>query len=203
MKLWLNSQQVKPPRIRQWSRNGSLPSLWRPPLQNPSLTSRNRHSHRQLQWFLPNPFSLLHHRQQILPQKWYQNLHSLWHGLQCQCTGHKHGPNLLKVHKNSNAVVLSTEILSTGWYPGKDKSMLALNCLFRMAVPVFYSVTKEKWKIWPSISCYRVLDHKGHLMTGVITLPSAKRTRMELPVLPSGGICCRWPEKLSGQTSRI
>nr|XP_043635199.1 3-ketoacyl-CoA synthase 5-like [Erigeron canadensis] len=39
--------------------------------------------------------------------------------------------NLLKVHKNSNAVILSTEILSNGWYAGKDKSMMVLNCLFR------------------------------------------------------------------------
>ncbi|KAJ6688673.1 3-KETOACYL-COA SYNTHASE [Salix koriyanagi] len=40
--------------------------------------------------------------------------------------------NLLKVHKNSYAVVLSTEILSTGWYPGHEKSKLLLNCTFRM-----------------------------------------------------------------------
>ncbi|KAL4575909.1 hypothetical protein LXL04_011996 [Taraxacum kok-saghyz] len=39
--------------------------------------------------------------------------------------------NLLKVHKNSNAVILSTEILSNGWYAGKDKSMMVLNCIFR------------------------------------------------------------------------
>ncbi|KAJ6339269.1 hypothetical protein OIU77_007266 [Salix suchowensis] len=42
--------------------------------------------------------------------------------------------NLLKVHKNSYAVVLSTEILSTGWYPGHEKSKLLLNCTFRMGV---------------------------------------------------------------------
>ncbi|CAK8573611.1 unnamed protein product [Lathyrus sativus] len=40
--------------------------------------------------------------------------------------------NLLRVHKNSNAIVLSTEILSSGWYQGKEKSMLLINCLFRM-----------------------------------------------------------------------
>ena len=40
--------------------------------------------------------------------------------------------NLLSVHKNSNAIVLSTEILSTGWYSGNEKSKLLINCLFRM-----------------------------------------------------------------------
>ncbi|XP_076883863.1 3-ketoacyl-CoA synthase 5-like [Bidens hawaiensis] len=40
-------------------------------------------------------------------------------------------PNLLKVHKNSNAVILSTELLSNGWYAGKNRTMMVLNCLFR------------------------------------------------------------------------
>ena len=40
--------------------------------------------------------------------------------------------NLLKTHKNSNAIVLSTEILSTGWYSGHEKPKLLLNCAFRM-----------------------------------------------------------------------
>ncbi|KAL9684077.1 hypothetical protein QQ045_021509 [Rhodiola kirilowii] len=40
--------------------------------------------------------------------------------------------NLLKVHHNKNALILSSEILSTGWYSGDLKPMLLLNCLFRM-----------------------------------------------------------------------
>jgi len=40
--------------------------------------------------------------------------------------------NIFKSLKDSIAVVLSTEILSTGWYPGKEPSMLVINCLFRM-----------------------------------------------------------------------
>lgn len=40
--------------------------------------------------------------------------------------------NLLRIHNNSNAVVLSTEILSTGWYSGHERQKLLLNCLFRM-----------------------------------------------------------------------
>uniref|UniRef100_A0A7N0TCI8 3-ketoacyl-CoA synthase n=1 Tax=Kalanchoe fedtschenkoi TaxID=63787 RepID=A0A7N0TCI8_KALFE len=40
--------------------------------------------------------------------------------------------HLLKVHRNTNALILSSEILSTGWYSGDLKPMLLLNCLFRM-----------------------------------------------------------------------
>ncbi|KAL8151425.1 hypothetical protein V2J09_021233 [Rumex salicifolius] len=40
-------------------------------------------------------------------------------------------PNLLKVHKNSNTVIVSTEMLTTGWYTGKEHSKLGLNCVFR------------------------------------------------------------------------
>ncbi|XP_019199884.1 PREDICTED: 3-ketoacyl-CoA synthase 5-like [Ipomoea nil] len=40
--------------------------------------------------------------------------------------------NIMKTHRRCNAVILSTEILSTGWYPGKEKAFLVLNCIFRM-----------------------------------------------------------------------
>ncbi|GMH07739.1 hypothetical protein Nepgr_009579 [Nepenthes gracilis] len=40
--------------------------------------------------------------------------------------------DLLKVHKNSIAVVVSTESICSGVYRGKIKSMLLPNCLFRM-----------------------------------------------------------------------
>ncbi|GMJ13545.1 3-ketoacyl-CoA synthase 9 [Hibiscus trionum] len=40
--------------------------------------------------------------------------------------------NLLKTSSNSYAVVISTEILSAGWYSGRERSKLLLNCLFRM-----------------------------------------------------------------------
>ncbi|KAJ9554403.1 hypothetical protein OSB04_018448 [Centaurea solstitialis] len=39
--------------------------------------------------------------------------------------------NLLKVHENSNAVILSTENLSSGWYAGRIRWMMVLNCVFR------------------------------------------------------------------------
>ncbi|CAI9096217.1 OLC1v1032305C1 [Oldenlandia corymbosa var. corymbosa] len=40
--------------------------------------------------------------------------------------------DLLQVHSNSNAVVVSTEIITPNVYLGSDRSMLLPNCLFRM-----------------------------------------------------------------------
>ncbi|KAF5800463.1 putative very-long-chain 3-oxoacyl-CoA synthase [Helianthus annuus] len=65
--------------------------------------------------------------------------------------------NLLKVHKNSNAVILSTEILSNGWYAGKDRSMMVLNCLFRSGGAAILITNKTSAK---RISKYRLLYAK-------------------------------------------
>ncbi|KAI3519535.1 hypothetical protein L1887_08733 [Cichorium endivia] len=62
--------------------------------------------------------------------------------------------NLLKVHNNSNAVILSTEILSNGWYAGKDRSMMILNCLFRSGSAAILISNKKSAK---KISKYRLL----------------------------------------------
>ncbi|ERN02947.1 hypothetical protein AMTRI_Chr04g249870 [Amborella trichopoda] len=40
--------------------------------------------------------------------------------------------DLLQVHANAYAVVVSTEIISPNWYAGNQRSMLLPNCLFRM-----------------------------------------------------------------------
>ncbi|TKY49273.1 3-ketoacyl-CoA synthase 21 [Spatholobus suberectus] len=51
------------------------------------------------------------------------------------CTGSENAiglvQQLFKTHKNSFAVVVSTECLSRSWYCGKVKSMMLPNCLFR------------------------------------------------------------------------
>lgn len=39
---------------------------------------------------------------------------------------------LLQVHKNSYALVISTENITLNWYWGNEKSMLLSNCIFRM-----------------------------------------------------------------------
>ncbi|GKE64589.1 3-ketoacyl-CoA synthase 5-like protein [Tanacetum coccineum] len=62
--------------------------------------------------------------------------------------------NLLKIHKNSNAVILSTEILSNGWYSGKDRSMMVLNCLFRSGSAAILISNKASAK---RVSKYKLL----------------------------------------------
>ncbi|XP_010248462.2 PREDICTED: 3-ketoacyl-CoA synthase 6-like [Nelumbo nucifera] len=52
--------------------------------------------------------------------------------------------DLLKVYKNSNAVILSTEILSAGWYPGNERSKLLLNCTFRMGGAAILLTNRNK-----------------------------------------------------------
>ncbi|XP_010025262.1 3-ketoacyl-CoA synthase 6 [Eucalyptus grandis] len=62
--------------------------------------------------------------------------------------------SLLKVHKNSYAVVLSTEILSTGWYSGRERPKLLLNCLFRMGSAAILLTNKPKAK---NVSKYKLV----------------------------------------------
>ena len=77
--------------------------------------------------------------------------------------------NLLRVHKNSNAVVLSTEILSNGWYAGKERSKLILNCLFRMgSAAILLSNKKQakessKYKLIKTLRTQRAFDDKSYL----------------------------------------
>ncbi|KAF8389045.1 hypothetical protein HHK36_025730 [Tetracentron sinense] len=40
--------------------------------------------------------------------------------------------DLLRVHPNSYAVIVSTENITLNWYGGNERSMLVTNCLFRM-----------------------------------------------------------------------
>ncbi|KAK6930188.1 FAE1/Type III polyketide synthase-like protein [Dillenia turbinata] len=40
--------------------------------------------------------------------------------------------DLLTVHRNSLALIVSTEMLTPNWYTGKNRSMLLTNCLFRV-----------------------------------------------------------------------
>ncbi|KAL3647415.1 hypothetical protein CASFOL_008383 [Castilleja foliolosa] len=76
--------------------------------------------------------------------------------------------NMLKTLKGSNAVILSTEILSTGWYPGKEENMMVLNCLFRWgAAGVLVTNRKEakktaKYKMVCSLRTQRAFDDKGY-----------------------------------------
>jgi len=77
--------------------------------------------------------------------------------------------SLLKIHRNSNAVVLSTEILSTGWYSGNERPKLLLNCLFRMgSAAILLSNRKEakkssKYKLFRTLRTQRASDDKAYL----------------------------------------
>ncbi|XP_045792180.1 3-ketoacyl-CoA synthase 5-like [Trifolium pratense] len=76
--------------------------------------------------------------------------------------------NLLRVHKNSNAIVLSTEVLSNGWYSGKEKSKLLINCLFRMgSAAILLSNKKEarknaKYLLLRTLRTLRAFDDKAY-----------------------------------------
>lgn len=76
--------------------------------------------------------------------------------------------NLLKTHRNSNAVVLSTEILSTGWYSGHEKPKLLLNCVFRMgSAGILLTNKKEaknsaKYKLLYSLRTQRAFDDRAY-----------------------------------------
>ncbi|XP_038880660.1 3-ketoacyl-CoA synthase 6-like [Benincasa hispida] len=77
--------------------------------------------------------------------------------------------NLLQVHENSNAVILSTEILSNGWYAGKEHSRLILNCYFRMgSAAILLTNRKEakdssKYKLFKTLRTQTSFDDRSYL----------------------------------------
>ncbi|OMO85931.1 FAE1/Type III polyketide synthase-like protein [Corchorus capsularis] len=76
--------------------------------------------------------------------------------------------NILKTYKNSNAIVLSTEILSTGWYSGHEKPKLLLNAVFRMGSAAILLTNKKeaktssKYKLLHSLRTQRAFDDKAY-----------------------------------------
>ncbi|KAF3787435.1 3-ketoacyl-CoA synthase 6 [Nymphaea thermarum] len=70
--------------------------------------------------------------------------------------------DLLKVHKNSLALVLSMEALTPHAYPGKDKSMLLSNCLFRLGASAILLSNREYDKMKAKYDLqYLVRTHSG------------------------------------------
>ncbi|GMH09069.1 hypothetical protein Nepgr_010909 [Nepenthes gracilis] len=76
--------------------------------------------------------------------------------------------NLLRVHKDSNAVVLSTEILTTGWYSGNERNKLILNCLFRMGSAAILLSNRmqarrtSKYKLVRTLRTQRAFDDRAY-----------------------------------------
>ncbi|KAK6926334.1 3-Oxoacyl-[acyl-carrier-protein (ACP)] synthase III, C-terminal [Dillenia turbinata] len=77
--------------------------------------------------------------------------------------------SLFKTHKNSYAIVLSTEILSTGWYSGNERPKLLLNCVFRMgSAAILLTNRKEekkrsKYRLLKTARTQRAFDDKAYL----------------------------------------
>ncbi|GAA0172408.1 hypothetical protein LIER_41328 [Lithospermum erythrorhizon] len=70
--------------------------------------------------------------------------------------------DLLQAHPNSNAVVISTEILTPNSYMGKERSMLLPNCLFRMGGAALLLSNKMSDKRRAKYRFLRVVrTHKG------------------------------------------
>ncbi|KAL4586620.1 hypothetical protein LXL04_011260 [Taraxacum kok-saghyz] len=70
--------------------------------------------------------------------------------------------NLLQVHPESYAVVISTEILSPNSYMGKERSMLLPNCLFRMGgAAILLTNKRSRRKDAKYVLMHVVRTHKG------------------------------------------
>ncbi|MCO5605406.1 hypothetical protein L7F22_059590 [Adiantum nelumboides] len=69
---------------------------------------------------------------------------------------------LLQVHKNSYAIVVSTENITLNWYWGNEKSMLLSNCIFRMGGAAILLSNKRKEKAIAKYELvHSVRTHKG------------------------------------------
>ncbi|GLJ13692.1 hypothetical protein SUGI_0218330 [Cryptomeria japonica] len=70
--------------------------------------------------------------------------------------------DLLQVHRNSYALVVSTETITPNWYCGNERSMLLPNCLFRMGGAAILLTNKPSLR---NCSKYRLVHvvrtHKG------------------------------------------
>lgn len=70
--------------------------------------------------------------------------------------------NLLQVHPESYAVVISTEIITPNSYMGKERSMLLPNCLFRMGGAAILLTNKRSQRKHAKYSLLHVIrTHKG------------------------------------------
>ncbi|XP_050267473.1 3-ketoacyl-CoA synthase 4-like [Quercus robur] len=75
--------------------------------------------------------------------------------------------DLLQVHRNTNAVVVSTENITQNWYFGNKKSMLIPNCLFRVGGAAVLLSNKSvdrrraKYKLVHVVRTHRGADDKA------------------------------------------
>ncbi|KAL2542602.1 3-ketoacyl-CoA synthase 6 [Abeliophyllum distichum] len=76
--------------------------------------------------------------------------------------------DLLQVHHNSNAIVVSTEIITPNYYQGKERSMLVPNCLFRMGGAAILLSNRRadrgraKYRLLQVVRTHRGADDKAY-----------------------------------------
>ncbi|KAL1349424.1 hypothetical protein HN51_025928 [Arachis hypogaea] len=76
--------------------------------------------------------------------------------------------DLLQVHRNTYAVVVSTENITQNWYLGNKKSMLIPNCLFRMGASAVLLSNKSsdrrrsKYKLLHVVRTHKGSDDKAY-----------------------------------------
>ncbi|MED6179678.1 Protein Nef [Stylosanthes scabra] len=76
--------------------------------------------------------------------------------------------DLLRVHRNTYAVVVSTENITQNWYLGNKKSMLIPNCLFRMGASAVLLSNKSsdrrrsKYKLVHVVRTHKGSDDKAY-----------------------------------------
>nr|XP_012466237.1 unnamed protein product [Gossypium raimondii] len=77
--------------------------------------------------------------------------------------------NLLKTNNNCYAIVISTEILSAGWYSGHERSKLLINCLFRMGSAALLLTNRKeasktsKYRFIRTLRTQTAFDDKAYL----------------------------------------
>ncbi|GMH30712.1 hypothetical protein Nepgr_032555 [Nepenthes gracilis] len=73
---------------------------------------------------------------------------------------------LLQVHPNSYALVVSTENITLNWYLGNDRSMLVSNCLFRMGAAAIllsnrrFDRRRSKYQLVHTVRTHKGADDK-------------------------------------------
>ncbi|CAE5963436.1 unnamed protein product [Arabidopsis arenosa] len=70
--------------------------------------------------------------------------------------------DLLQVHPNSNAIIVSTEIITPNYYQGNERAMLLPNCLFRMGAAAIHMSNRrsDRWRAKYKLS-HLVRTHRG------------------------------------------
>ncbi|XP_020521585.1 3-ketoacyl-CoA synthase 6 isoform X2 [Amborella trichopoda] len=76
--------------------------------------------------------------------------------------------DLLQVHANAYAVVVSTEIVTPNWYTGNQRSMLLPNCLFRMGAATLLLSNRRresrraKYRLMHVVRTHRGADDRAY-----------------------------------------